>query len=63
VDIMFAYANNHYGGFAPDTIELFRSLWPLGDVALPGNPVKPQAGAGPPGQQLLGFGQGSEPDK
>jgi uncharacterized protein YecE (DUF72 family) len=27
VDIMFAYANNHYGGFAPDTVELFRSLW------------------------------------
>ncbi len=63
VDIMFAYANNHYGGFAPDTIELFRSLWPLGEIALPGNPGERLAGAGQPGQQLLGFGQGSEPDK
>jgi uncharacterized protein YecE (DUF72 family) len=63
VDIMFAYANNHYGGFAPDTIELFRSLWPLGEVALPGNPVKPQASAGQPGQRLLGFGEDPEPGR
>ncbi len=63
VDIMFAYANNHYGGFAPDTIELFRSLWPLGEVALPENPGKPQAEAGPPGQQLLGFGKDPEPGR
>ena len=24
---MYAYANNHYGGYAPDTVNLFRRLW------------------------------------
>jgi uncharacterized protein YecE (DUF72 family) len=24
---IFAYANNHYSGFAPDTVEQFRKLW------------------------------------
>lgn len=27
VDVMYAYANNHFGGYAPDTIELFKRLW------------------------------------
>lgn len=27
VRLIFAYANNHYAGFAPETIELFRRLW------------------------------------
>jgi hypothetical protein len=25
--MIYAYANNHYGGHAPATIEQFRSLW------------------------------------
>ncbi|MGA8183506.1 MAG: DUF72 domain-containing protein, partial [Terriglobia bacterium] len=61
VDIMFAYANNHYGGFAPDTIEIFRSLWQHDQAKLPGNGGKPGAG-GPPGQQVLGFAKDPEPD-
>jgi uncharacterized protein YecE (DUF72 family) len=60
VDIMFAYANNHYGGFAPDTIEIFRSLWQHDQAKLPGNGEKPGAG-GPHGQQLLGFAKDPEP--
>ena len=24
---MYAYGNNHFGGFAPDTVQLFRQLW------------------------------------
>lgn len=24
---VFGYANNHYGGHAPDTVEQFRKLW------------------------------------
>src|SRR5712692_7266383 len=27
VKIIYAYANNHYGGYAPDSVELFRRLW------------------------------------
>ena len=54
VDIMFAYANNHYGGHAPDTIELFRSLWPQQQISLPEGPRRTPSG-GPPQQQLLGF--------
>ncbi len=61
VDIMFAYANNHYGGFAPDTIEIFRSLWQHDQAKLPGNGGKPGAG-GQHGQQLLGFAKDPEPD-
>jgi uncharacterized protein YecE (DUF72 family) len=61
VDIMFAYANNHYGGFAPDTIEIFRSLWQHDQAKLPGSGGKPGAG-GPHGQQLLGFAKDPEPD-
>ncbi|HET7100746.1 MAG TPA: DUF72 domain-containing protein [Terriglobia bacterium] len=60
VDIMFAYANNHYGGYAPDTIEIFRSLWPQYQDALPGDREKRNAAGSPPGQQLPGFGQGKE---
>jgi len=62
VDIMFAYANNHYGGYAPDTIEIFRSLWPRDEISLPGDAVEPEAGGGPPGQQVLGFAKDPEPD-
>ncbi|HET7214353.1 MAG TPA: DUF72 domain-containing protein [Terriglobia bacterium] len=62
VDIMFAYANNHYGGYAPDTIEVFRSLWPQDQAAMPGNAVKRVAG-GTRGQQLLGFAGDAEPDR
>lgn len=62
VDIMFAYANNHYGGHAPDTIELFRSLWPQDQAALPGDAVKPGTGS-LPGQQVLGFAGDPEPDR
>lgn len=62
VDIMFAYANNHYGGHAPDTIELFRSLCPQDQIALPGDAVKPGTGT-LPGQQMLGFAGDPEPDR
>ena len=24
---IYAYANNHYAGHAPDTVKLFRGLW------------------------------------
>lgn len=24
---MYAFANNHFGGNAPDTVQLFRQLW------------------------------------
>jgi uncharacterized protein YecE (DUF72 family) len=27
VRLIFSYANNHYAGFAPETIELFKRLW------------------------------------
>jgi uncharacterized protein YecE (DUF72 family) len=27
VNLTYAFANNHYGGFAPHTIELFKRLW------------------------------------
>jgi uncharacterized protein YecE (DUF72 family) len=27
VRVMFAYANNHFSGYAPDTVELFKRLW------------------------------------
>jgi uncharacterized protein YecE (DUF72 family) len=27
VRLIYAYANNHYGGYAPDTIKLFQRLW------------------------------------
>ena len=60
VDIMFAYANNHYGGYAPDTIEIFRSLWPQDQMALPRDAGKRETG-GKHGQQLLGFAR--EPDQ
>jgi uncharacterized protein YecE (DUF72 family) len=59
VDIMFAYANNHYGGYAPDTIEIFRSLWPQEQITSPGTAGKRQQGA-PSGQQVLGLGQDEE---
>lgn len=62
VDIMFAYANNHYGGYAPDTVEVFRSLWPQDQAVLPGGTGKHETG-GMRGQQLLGFASGPEPDR
>lgn len=62
VDIMFAYANNHYGGHAPDTIELFRSLWPQVPAVSPGGAEKLGAGNSP-GQQVLGFSGDPEPDR
>jgi uncharacterized protein YecE (DUF72 family) len=62
VDIMFAYANNHYGGYAPDTIELFRRLWPQEETALPEGAAKPPADS-PTGQQFLGFGGGEQPPR
>lgn len=62
VDIMFAYANNHYGGYAPDTVEVFRSLWLQVQVALPGDAVK-RATGGTRGQQLLGFAGDPKPDR
>lgn len=62
VDIMFAYANNHYGGYAPDTVEVFRSLWPQDQTASPGDAVQRVAG-GTRGQQLLGFTTDPEPDQ
>ena len=54
VDIMFAYANNHYGGFAPDTIEMFRSLWIHEQSALPA-PTLTHSGSGPLQQPSLDF--------
>jgi uncharacterized protein YecE (DUF72 family) len=27
---IFAFANNHYGGHAPDTVKVFRELWGAG---------------------------------
>lgn len=28
VNLAYLFANNHYSGYAPDAIELFRRLWP-----------------------------------
>jgi uncharacterized protein YecE (DUF72 family) len=56
VDIMFAYANNHYGGHAPDTIELFRRLWTQDQIALPECIAKKPA-CGSHQQKVLGFTQ------
>jgi len=33
VKLIFALANNHYAGYAPETIELFRKLWSAGHAA------------------------------
>ena len=44
VDVMYAYANNHYGGYAPDTVELFRRLWLETQMVLPGEAEKREAG-------------------
>ena len=33
VKVIFAFANNHYAGFAPETIELFRKLWSASQTA------------------------------
>jgi len=54
VEVMYAYANNHYGGYAPDTIELFRRLWLQGQAVLPGDAAVHPAG-GPASQQMLDF--------
>ena len=54
VDIMFAYANNHYGGFAPDTVELFRSLWMHEQSALLADTPK-HPDSSPPQQPSLDF--------
>ena len=27
VRVIYGYANNHYAGFAPETIEIFKKLW------------------------------------
>lgn len=54
VDVMYAYANNHYGGYAPGTVELFRRLWLQGQAVVPGDAAMHPAG-GPPGQQMLDF--------
>ena len=59
VDIMFAYANNHYGGFAPDTVEIFRSLWSQKETAPGGNTGKYPA-ENPPRQQFLKFNKAEE---
>jgi uncharacterized protein YecE (DUF72 family) len=61
VDIMFAYANNHYGGHAPDTIELFRRLWPQEQIALPKHAGKSPSGG--PQQQDLGFTKDAGPEE
>ena len=60
VDIMFAYANNHYGGHAPDTIELFKHLWPQDQIALLARAGKDPAGDSHQ-QKVLGFSQDEGP--
>lgn len=59
VEATYAYANNHYGGYAPDTIELFRRLWPQ-ELAVPVNAVKSSVGDRA-GQKTLDFSAGGEP--
>ena len=54
VDVMYAYANNHYGGYAPDTVELFMRLWRETQAILPGDAAMRPA-EGPPSQQMLDF--------
>ena len=55
VKVMFAYANNHYGGHAPDTIELFKQLWEQEQGVTPRQAEGTKASAGQPVQQVLGF--------
>jgi len=45
--MIFAYANNHFGGHAPATIQLFRELWAargLPDIPLPEPPPEKRDG-------------------
>ena len=41
---VFAYANNHYSGYAPDSVEQFRKLWKTisgGEIGMPKEEVRP----------------------
>src|ERR1019366_8049364 len=37
---IFAYANNHYAGYSPATVELFRKLWYAKGLPELGNPQR-----------------------
>jgi hypothetical protein len=37
--LVYAYANNHYAGHAPATIEQFRNLWQARRLHLLGRPL------------------------
>ena len=39
---IYAYANNHYAGYGPATVEMFRSLW---RKQVPGESEKPSRAA------------------
>jgi hypothetical protein len=52
-----------YGGYAPDTIELFKRLWSQEQIVSPGCAGKSQAGAGLPEQTILDFAQDAESRK
>lgn len=60
VDVMYAYANNHYGGYAPDTVELFRRLWLQAQAASPAGAAMHSVGRHP-GQQILDFAENGGP--
>jgi uncharacterized protein YecE (DUF72 family) len=55
VDIMFAYANNHYSGCAPDTIELFKRIWSQEETSKPRGGGGSPSGTDGPTQQSFGF--------
>jgi uncharacterized protein YecE (DUF72 family) len=40
VRVLYAYANNHYSGYAPETVELFQRLWSQGSTAKGDKPGK-----------------------
>jgi hypothetical protein len=39
---VYAYANNHYAGFGPATVDLFRSLWHARGLPEIGRPQRKQ---------------------
>jgi uncharacterized protein YecE (DUF72 family) len=59
VKIMFAYANNHFGGYASDTVELFKRLWTQEHTNRANQSKGTRPGADRPAQQTFGFRKGA----
>ena len=55
VKVMFAFANNHYGGHAPDTVDLFKQLWAQEHTNKESGSVGSRSDVQPPQQRALDF--------